>query len=121
MILANWFSPVWMSRSVPRHKVSRGVAARGGHAAVDCQDVRPVRPGTEGALASYCLKGTTMRWSTEGSRTSMAILSDLESKGEGFALWEEFSAAVSADRRVQVITSRRIDSLCTGPRHHVDR
>ena len=35
--------------------------------------------------------------------------------GEGFALWEEFSAAVSADRRVQVITSRRIDSLCTDP------
>ena len=119
MILANWFSPVWMSRSVPRHKVSRGVADRGGHAAVDCQDVRPVRPGTEGALASYCFKGTTMRWSTEGSRTSMAILSDLESTGE--ALWEEPSAAVSADRRVQVITSRRIDSLCTGPRHHVDR
>ena len=51
----------------------------------------------------------------------MAILSDLESTGEGFALWEEFSAAVSADRRVQVITSRRIDSLCTGPRHYLDR
>ena len=49
----------------------------------------------------------------------MANLSDLESTGE--ALWEEPSAAVSADRRVQVITSRRIDSLCTGPRHHVDR
>jgi len=51
----------------------------------------------------------------------MAILSDLESTGEGFALWEEFSAAVSADRRVQVITSGRIDSLCTGPRHYLDR
>lgn len=54
-------------------RFARGVADRGGHAAVDCQDVRPVRPGTEGALASYCFKGTTMRWSTEGSRTPMAI------------------------------------------------
>jgi hypothetical protein len=47
-------------------RFARGVADRGDHAAVDCQDARPVRPGTEGALASYCIKGTTMRWSTEG-------------------------------------------------------
>jgi hypothetical protein len=78
--------------------------------------VRPVRPGTEGALASYCFKGTTMRWSTEGSRTPMAILSDLESTGEGFALWEEFNAAVSADRRAQVITSLGASTRCApGP------
>jgi hypothetical protein len=98
-------------------RFTRGIAHRGGHAAVDCQHVRPMTPGTEGALASYCFKGTTMRSPTEGSRTPMAILSDLESTGEGSALWEEFSAAVSTDRRVQVITSRRVDSLCTGTRH----
>jgi Replication protein len=94
-------------------RFTRGVADRGGHALVDRQDVRPVRPGTEARLAGYCFKGTTMRWSADGARTPMAILSDLESTGEGFTLWEEYSAAVSADRRTQVITSKHIDIVCT--------
>jgi hypothetical protein len=54
-----------------------------------------------------------MRSSTDGSRTPMAILSDPESTGEGFAPWEEFSAVVSAERRMQVITSKLIDTVCT--------
>ena len=47
----------------------------------------------------------------DGSRTPMDILDDLESTGEGLHLWDEITAAVSADRRMQVITSTRIDSL----------
>ena len=120
--MANWFSPAWKASERPSPQGLLAASLTGAATRrVDCQDVRPVRPGTEGALASYCFKGTTMRWSTEGSRTPMAILSDLESTGEDFARWEKFSAAVSADRRAQVITCRRIDSLCTGPRHYLDR
>jgi hypothetical protein len=94
-------------------RFTRGVADRGGHAAVDHQDLRPMRPGTEARMAGYCFKGTTMRPLTEGTRTPMTILSDLESTGEGFALWEEYSSAVSVDRRMQVITSKHIDAVCT--------
>ena len=90
-----------------------GEAAR----VLDAQDLCPMTPGTQGPLSTYCFKGTTIYRDLDGSRTPMAILDDLESTGEGLALWDELSAAVSADRRMQVITSRRIDSLCT---HGVD-
>ena len=62
-------------------------------------------------MASYLFKGTRSYWPLDGSRTPMAILDDLESTGEGLHLWDEITAAVSADRRMQVITSTRIDSL----------
>jgi hypothetical protein len=94
-------------------RFAHGVARRGGQAAVAGQDVRPMTPGTEARLASYLFKGTTMRRSADGSRTPMAILDDLESTGEGLALWDELTTAVSADKRMQVITSKGIDSLCT--------
>ena len=94
----------------------RGVERSGGHAAVDRQDLRPMAPGTEERLANYLFKGTrqvkgTRQWSRDGSRTPMDILDDLESTGEGLHLWDEITAAVSAARRMQVITSTRIDSL----------
>jgi len=94
-------------------RFARGVARSGGHATVLGQDLRPMAPGSEGPLAFYCFKGTTMYRDVDGSRAPMAILDDLESTGEGLALWDELTAAVSADRRMQVITSRRIDSPCT--------
>lgn len=75
-------------------------------------------PGTEERLANYLFKGTTIDRSKDGSRTPMAILDDLESTGEGLARWDELTAAVSADKRMQVITSRGIDSLCTASRHY---
>ena len=80
---------------------------------LNAQDLGPITPGTEGPLATYCFKGTTIYRDLDGSRSPMAILDDLESTGEGLALWDELTAAVSADRRMQVITSTRIDSLCT--------
>jgi hypothetical protein len=89
----------------------RGVERSGGHAAVDRQDLRPMAPRTEERLANYLFKGTRSHWSVDGSRTPMAILDDLESTGEGLHLWDEITDAVSADRRMQVITSTRIDSL----------
>ena len=93
-------------------RFARGVERSGGHAAVDRQDLRPMTPGTEERLANYLFKGTRIAdWSMDGSRTPMAILDDLESTGEGLHLWDEITAAVSADRRMQVITSTRIDSL----------
>ena len=94
----------------------RGVERSGGHAAVDRQDLRPMAPRTEERLANYLFKGTRSHWSVDGSRTPMAILDDLESTGEGLHLWDEITAAVSADRRMQVITSTRIDSLRPRPR-----
>ena len=91
-------------------RFAHGVARSGGHAALDRQDLRPTTPGTEQRLANYLFKGTRSG-SMDGSRTPMAILDDLESTGEGLNLWDEITAAVSADRRMQVITSTRIDSL----------
>ena len=98
-------------------RFARGVARSGGHATVLGQNLRPMAPGSEGPLAFYCFKGTTIYRDVDGSRAPMAILDDLESTGEGLALWDELTAAVSADRRMQVITSRRIDSLCTHGAH----
>jgi hypothetical protein len=97
-------------------RFARGVERSGGHAAVDRQDLRPMTPGTEERLANYLFKGTrllkgTRPWSMDGSRSPMDILDDLESTGEGLHLWDEITAAVSADRRMQIITSKRIDSL----------
>ena len=89
----------------------RGVERSGGHAAVDRQDLRPMTPGTEERLANYLFKGTRSDRLMGGSRTPIAILDDLESTGEGLHLWKEITDAVSADRRMQVITSTRIDSL----------
>ena len=80
---------------------------------LDAQDLQPMTSGTEGLLASYLFKGTTIGRSRNGSRTPMAILDDLEATGEGLALWEEWTAAVSAARRLQLISSTGIDSLCT--------
>jgi hypothetical protein len=102
-------------------RFARGVHCKGGHATLGGQDFRPMTPGTEGALANYLFKGTTMRWFLDGSRTPMAILNDLESTGEGLALWDELTTGVSANKRMQVITSRGIDCLCTAPRHYLDR
>ncbi len=97
-------------------RFAQGVERSGGHAAVDRQDLRPMTPGTEERLANYLFKGTrllkgTRPWSMDGSRSPMDILDDLESTGEGLHLWDEITAAVSADRRMQIITSKRIDSL----------
>lgn len=89
----------------------RGVEHSGGHAAVDRQDLRPMMPGTEERLANYLFKGTRSHRLMGGSRTPMDILDDLESTGVGLHLWDEITAAVSADRRMQVIASTRIDSL----------
>jgi hypothetical protein len=97
-------------------RFAHGVARRGGYAADDRQHLEPMTPGTEGALANYLFKGTTIDRSHDGSPTPMAMLDHLESTGEGLAQWDEITAAVSADRRMQVITSRGIDYLCSRPR-----
>jgi hypothetical protein len=87
---------------------------------VDQQDLQPMTPGTEAALANYLFKGTRMRW--DDSRTPMAILSDLESTGKGLDLWDELTTAVSAKRRPQVRTSTDIDSVCLfGPATILDK
>jgi hypothetical protein len=97
-------------------RFARGVSRRGGHASLGGQHLKPMTPGTEGRLANYFFNGTTMRPSDDGSRTPMAILSDLESTGEGFDLWDELTTTVSAKRRRQVRTSTDIDSVClSGP------
>ena len=84
-------------------RFARGVARRGGHASVDGQDLQPMTAGTEGALANYHFNGTTMRWSRDGSRTPIAILSELESTGEGLDLWDELTTTVSAKRRTKCV------------------
>lgn len=95
----------------------RRIRRSGGHAEAGGQDLQPMRPGTEEQLANYCLKGTKPRWKRDGSRSPMAILWDLMSAGLGMALWREFTSAVTHPRRMQVITSRNIDSLCGRETH----
>ena len=103
-------------------RFARGVARCGGHASVNGQDLGPIAAGTEERLANYLSKGTTMRRSPDGSRTPIAILSDLESTGEGLDLWDELTTAVSAKRRPQVRTSTDIDSVClSGPATTLDK
>jgi hypothetical protein len=103
-------------------RFARGVARCGDHASADCQDLRPMAAGTEGRLANYLFNGTTLRRSSDGSRTPPAILSELESNGEGLDLWDELTAAVSAKRRPQVRTSTDIDSVCLfGPTTNLDK
>jgi hypothetical protein len=89
----------------------RGIQRSGGDANLAGQDLRAVRAGTEWPLASYCFKGTKLRRTPDGSRTPMSILGDLHSTGEGFALWEEFTAAVNSRRRTQVTRSQGMASL----------
>jgi hypothetical protein len=59
-----------------------GLALTGGSASGHPQDLKPVTPGSEERLATYCSKGTTIKTSTNGSRTPMAILHDLKSSDE---------------------------------------
>lgn len=104
-------------------RFARRVARRGGHVSPDVgQDLRAVAAGTEGRLASYLFKGTTIYVSDDGSRTAQAILSDLESTGEGMELWNEFTAVVSGSRRLQVRSSNHLDRLCqSGPSTSLDK
>ncbi|WP_350355901.1 protein rep [Mycobacterium lentiflavum] len=95
-------------------RFAAGVVRKGGSASVHAQDLRPMTPGTEERLAAYCLNGTTMHTSPNGSRSPMAILSHLESTGQGLALWEEFTRAVSQKKRVQFVASAGIEELCIG-------
>jgi hypothetical protein len=90
----------------------RGIRCSGGHAEISGQDLKPIRPGTEERLATYCLKGNRQHWSKDRSRSPMAILSDLSDTGQGLPLWHEFTSAVTDTRRMQLITSKAIDSLC---------
>ena len=54
--------------------------------------------GDRGTVGQLSLQGNQVHWSMDGSRTPMAILDDLESTGEGLHLWDEITAAVSADQ-----------------------
>jgi Replication protein len=115
-------SPMEGLRASVAGRFVRGVTRGGGHALIERQDLRPMVVGTGSRLANYLFKGTTMRWGADGSRTPIAILSDLESTGEGFDLWNELTAAVSEKRRMQVRTSNQIDSLCLfGPPTTLDK
>src|SRR4029077_18583586 len=58
-------------RAAVATRFARGVAGRGGHTVPDAQDLRPMTPGTEGPLATYCFKGTTNYRDLDGSRTPM--------------------------------------------------
>lgn len=94
----------------------RGVGASGGVATGEGQHLSLIRPPSESRLISYFAKGTTARWKPDGSRTPMAILSDLKETGEGLGLWKEFEAAVTRYRRRRYSPSHRIaDLIPTGP------
>jgi Replication protein len=90
----------------------RGIRCGGGHAEISGQDLKPMQPGTEERLATYCLKGNRQHRSEDGSRSPMTILSDLSVTAQGRPLWQEFTSAVTDTRRMQLITSKAIDSLC---------
>jgi hypothetical protein len=80
-----------------------GLQERGGSAAFSGQDLRLITAGTEGAVASYCFKGTTPYCSRDGSRSPIKILADIDATGEGLPLWQEFTG--TAYRRTQLSRS----------------
>jgi hypothetical protein len=91
----------------------RGIAAKGGHALREQQDLVRVEVGSEIKLARYLFKGTQVRHFRNGSRTPMAILADLKSGVPDHYLWRDFCDVVSdGKRRTQTISSAHIDSIC---------
>ena len=100
----------------------RGITQARGVATFDGQRIQAVEPGTEGRLANYLFKGTTIRRKNL-SRTPFAIASDLMSTGEGYDLYREFSAAVSDKRGVkQLRQSKHLDRICAhGPDALLDK
>jgi hypothetical protein len=93
----------------------RGVVDGGGRAELPCQDLRANHAQDCHALASYCFKGLTIHQFSSGSRTPMAILNDLEARGEEFELWSEFNDSAHKGRR-QTVPSHGIESICAaGP------
>jgi hypothetical protein len=93
-------------------RFKNGLGQRGGNASVAGQALEAMQPLSEHKLAAYWCNGTTERVGRSGSRSPIAILSDLERTGEGTDLWAEWTACTSDARRMQVTTSRRIDRLC---------
>lgn len=92
-----------------------GISRSGGRAAIARQQLLPVEPGTEGRLANYLSKGTTLR--TDRCLYPMDILDRLESTGEGAELWKELTEATLATRRRQLIPPARIETLFPAPHH----
>lgn len=92
----------------------RRISSRGGNADINGQDLRPLESGSEERVSAYCLKGTKPVWSENGSRSPMAILADLRTTGRDPELWVELTTAVTEVRRMQLVTSKRIDDLCGG-------
>lgn len=88
----------------------RAITVAGGESWSSGQDLRRMTPGTEHQLARYCAKGTTA-WRTKTTRTPIAILDDLRQTGEGFYLWEEFTAAVAQVKRRRYSSSHHIREL----------
>jgi hypothetical protein len=89
----------------------RGIRAGGGAAGGDGQHLDAIQPRSETRLATYYAKGTTARWKSDGSRTPMAILADLNETGDGLGLWKEFTAAVTGTKRRQCSPSHGIANL----------
>src|SRR5262249_18998226 len=89
----------------------RGIRVAGGVAAGDGQHLSVMQPRSESRLITYYAKGTTARWTPDGSRNPMAILADLNETGEGLGLWKEFSAAVTGTKRRRYSPSQGIADL----------
>ncbi|BCP12378.1 hypothetical protein MINTM020_44760 [Mycobacterium paraintracellulare] len=89
----------------------RGVRAAGGAATGDGQHLSVIQPRSETRLITYYAKGTTARWTPDGSRTPMAILADLNETGEGLGLWKEFTAVVTGTKRRRYSPSHGIANL----------
>ncbi len=93
----------------------RGVRDGGGDAELSGQHLRFASSHSLGELSRYCFKGLTVQQSSQGARTPMAVLNDLEATGKGVDLWIEFNDATHRGRR-QVSVSRGIDKVCAaGP------
>ena len=95
-------------------RFAQGVISSGGQAEAKCQDLRPVRSGSEQHIAEYLTKATT-EYSDDGSRSPLAILGTLHDTRQDFALWQEFNSAISArSRRRQIFYSKNIDAILSG-------
>ena len=89
----------------------RGIRAAGGGATDNGQHLSVIHPRSDSRLITYYAKGTTARWTPDGSRTPMAILADLNESGEGLGSWKEFAAAVMRAKRRRYSPSHGLGDL----------
>ncbi|MCV7366650.1 protein rep [Mycolicibacterium duvalii] len=101
-------------KSVIADRFVQAIHRQGGSADRQGQDLRMVEVNTERTIAAYCLKGTTIYRSDDGSRTPMQVLADIESTDteDDHRRWSEVSSFALHRPGKRFKYTPGIDRLC---------